>query len=445
MILRLKDVAKAIGAPPPRDDVNVTGWSVDSRSLAKGDLFFALCGPHHDGHDFIRAALAKGASGVVTERRLQAPNALVVRDSLAALQRLATIARQSWGGLVVGVTGSAGKTTTKDAIAHLLAGALAVGKSAGNLNNHVGVPLAILRLPGESRVAVLEMGMNHAGEIAHLCKIARPEIGVLTNVGSAHVEAFESVDAVARAKRELIQALPEDGVAVLNADDQRVAAFRQAHAGPAVTFGFSPRADVRAVNVELGAVRSRFVVDGVPFETPLAGRHGILNLLAALAVARVFEVDFLKLRARVSEFAPGPMRGERMVHEGITIWNDCYNSNPEAARAMLDLLAATPAGRRIAVLGEMLELGRAAETLHREVGQYCAQRGLDVLIGVRGAARHMVDAALEAGMSDGAAYFFETPEQAGDFLRTMARFGDAVLFKASRGVAIEHALERLLA
>jgi len=445
MILSLQEVARAMDAAGGPGEAQATGWSVDTRTLNVGDVYFALRGPNHDGHEFLETALAKGAVAVVVEVGQASATALVVRDTLRALQDLGSWARARWGGTVVGVTGSAGKTTTKDAIAHLLSAELAVGRTVANFNNHVGVPLSILRVPDDCRAAVLEMGMNHAGEIRRLAAIARPEIGVVTNVGYAHVEFFDSIEGVAAAKRELIEALPRDGVAVLNADDPRVLRFRDVHPGRSVTFGFSECAEVRAEQVESGAAGTRFRVAGVEFETALAGRHAVMNLLAGIAVARVFGIPPQRLRDAVRTFQVGHMRGERLERDGIVIWNDCYNSNPEAAQSMLDVLRETPAARRMAVLGEMLELGHAAEELHRQVGRYAAERGIDFLIGVRGSAQAMIDAAVGAGLPESAAYFFEDPAEAGDFARGKARPGDAVLFKGSRGVRVERALERFLA
>jgi len=446
MILGWDEVVRAVEArAAARPGVRISGWSIDTRTLEAGDLFFALAGPEHDGHDYVRAALEKGAAGAVAERDIGVAHLMIVPEPLAALQRLAAWARCRWGGQVVGVTGSAGKTTTKDITAEVLAAELSVGKTAGNLNNHFGVPVSILRLPDDCRVAVLEMGMNHVGEIRALARIARPNIGVVTNVGYAHVEAFGSIEAVAEAKRELIEELPADGVAVWNADDPLVSGFRQAHAGRSVTFGLSEAADVRAERVELGSDGVRFRALGVEFETRLMGRHGLSNVLAGIAVAHVFGIAPERLREAVSRLAPGKMRGERLERNGVVIWNDCYNSNPEAVRAMIDVLHETPARRRLAVLGEMLELGLSTEPLHRDIGRYIAGRGIDVLVGIRGAARYIVDEAVRAGMSAGAAYFFEDPTTAGDFIRQMIREGDAVLFKGSRGVRVEQALERVLA
>jgi UDP-N-acetylmuramoyl-tripeptide--D-alanyl-D-alanine ligase len=422
----------------------ISGWSVDTRTLEPGDLYFALRGPSHDGHDFVEQAIQKGAAVAVVDHVMPGvEKAIVVGDTLEALQSMAKQARDCWAGQVVGVTGSAGKTTTKDAIAHLLSVEVKVGKTIGNLNNHVGAPLSILRLPDECRVAALELGMNHAGEIRALARIAKPNVGVITNVGYAHTEFFDGIEGVARAKWELVEELPADGVAVLNADDLRVVGRADGLSIKVVTFGFSEGADVRAEKLELGPDRSRFELDGVPFDIPLTGRHGVMNALAAIAVAGVYGIPPARLTGAAKTLEPGKMRGQKLESGGITILNDCYNANPEAVRAMVDVLGATPARRRLAVLGEMLELGQSAEPLHREVGNYVAGHGIDVLIGIRGASRHMVDEAVRAGMS-GAAYFFEDPQSAGDFLRREAREGDAVLFKGSRGVAVEKAMERLI-
>src|ERR1700681_2191342 len=250
-------------------NARITGWSVDTRTVAPGDLFFALRGPNHDGNAYVDDALRKGAvAAIVNEKKDNAGEndpLLVVPDSLVALQKIAAWARNQWDGEVVGVTGSAGKTSTKDVIAEMLSVKIPVAKTIGNFNNHVGVPLSILRFPAEARVAVLEIGMNRAGEIRELSAIARPRIGVVTNVGHAHMEAFDSIEGVAAAKRELIEALPEDGIAVLNVDDALVGGFRQIHHGKAVTFGLSEDANFCAEDVEYTTTGVRFTVHGVKF------------------------------------------------------------------------------------------------------------------------------------------------------------------------------------
>jgi UDP-N-acetylmuramoyl-tripeptide--D-alanyl-D-alanine ligase len=444
----VESVAPAILSPVGSvPDETISGWSIDSRTANPGDCFFALRGPLKDGHDYVENVVEKGAALAIVERPIGGIATkilqLIVPDALAAMQQLARKTRDRWGGTVVGVTGSAGKTTTKDAIASLLNVQIRTGRTIGNYNNQFGVPLSILRLPDDCRAAVIEMGMNHAGEIRELAKIAQPQIGVVTNAGWAHAEYFENgIEGVALAKRELIEELPASGIAILNADDERVREFSNIHPGRSILFGFSETAEVRAEDFRMCPGHAHFRCLGVNFESPLSGRHGVSNVLAAIAVARALGIAPERLRDAVKTLAVGKMRGERFERGGITVINDCYNANPEAMRSMLELLRGTPARRRIAVLGEMLELGREAGTLHRDIGQFAAEQGIDALLGVRGAARFMVDGAIGAGLSGSAASFFETPEAAGDFLKTFVRPGDAILFKGSRGVQVEKALER---
>lgn len=436
-------VAEMVGAKATMNQSISSGWSIDSRTLNPGDFFIALRGPKNDGHDHVAAAFARDASIAIVEREIPgAGPQIVVPDSLAALQTLAAKARMRWAGKVIGVTGSAGKTTTKDIIAALVSAGFRTGRTVGNLNNEYGVPVSLLRLPDDAEAAVIEMGMNHAGEIAALAKIAKPQIGVVTNVGWAHAENFEDgIDGIARAKKQLIDELPTDGIAVLNADDERVRTFGDGR--KTVTFGFAAGADVRAENVRLSQAGAKFQCLGIEFESPLAGRHEVSNVLAGIAVAHAMGIAPERLLQPVRNLTAGKMRGERLERNGITVINDSYNANPEAMRSMLELLRDTPARRRIAVLGEMLELGREAESLHRGTGKFAAEQGIDALLGIRGAARYLVDEAREA-LSGGAAYFFDTPEEAGDALVEMARAGDVILFKGSRGVQVERALDRLM-
>lgn len=440
MELSLAQVQGAMGAQLVGNlsQQSFSGWCIDSRTVAAGDVFFAIKGERLDGHEFVNAVLSQGAAvAVVSEPIADAKGPLlVVEDTLRALQALAHQARRDWGKPIVAVTGSAGKTSTKDIIAAMLAVRFNVGKTVGNFNNHIGLPLSILRLPPDAEVAVLEMGMNHAGEIRDLTRIAEPNHGVVTNVGYAHVENFTGIEGVAAAKRELIEGLPADGVAVLNADDARVAGFAASRQGRTLTYGFSPKADIRAED-------DSFVVQGVKFKTSLAGHHSISNILAGIAVASIFGIPPGELVEAVAALTPGKMRGERKIWHGATVLNDSYNSNPEAARNMLDVLKAEPARRRIAVLGEMRELGQMSEQLHRQLGEYAAAAGIDVVIGIHGAARFLVESAVKAGAHPKAAIFFDQPEVAGDFLKDFVQSGDAILFKGSRGTQVETALARM--
>ena len=446
MQFSLSEVASALGLPAPSPDAAVTGWSIDTRTLAAGDLFFAFPGTRVEGSSYIGEAFAKGAVAAIASApapQVSGP-VLVVPDVAAALGQLGSWARTRWGGTVVGLTGSGGKTTTKEAIVRVLSTAFSVASNKGNLNNHLGLPLSILRIPDGSQVAVLEMGMNHAGEIRYLAETARPDIGVITNVGYAHIENFDSIEGIAAAKRELIEGLSPEGTAVLNADDERVRKFREVHPGAVITYGITEDADIRATGVQFRPDGTDFQVDNVVFHTALPGIHGLRNTLAALAAGRVMGIPLARLVDAAAGLQPLDMRGARRVWNGITILDDTYNANPDACIAMLDLLAVEPASRRIAVLGEMRELGKWSEELHRRVGRHAAKTGLHTLVGITGAARYTVEEAILAGLPAAHAQFFPTPADAGDFLRRLVQPGDAILFKGSRGTRVEQALERLV-
>ena len=369
---------------------------------------------------------------------------LVVEDTLVALQRLASNVRRHWGHRLVGITGSAGKTTTKDAIAAVLSVKLRVLKSQGNLNNHYGLPLQLLKLEPEHDAAVIEMGMSHAGEIAALCRIAAPDWGVVTNVGSAHAENFaDGVAGIARAKYELVAGLPRNGVAFLNCDDPYVGQFGRDFEGKAVYFGRGPCADPRAVKTEsLGTEGMRAEVRAhdasCELRLRLLGEHNVTNALAAIAVGMEAGIPLPECCEALAALEPGDKRGQVMLVRGAAVINDCYNSNPSALKAMIAVLKGMPAERRILVAGEMLELGPETAALHAACGK--AAEGLDVVVGVRGHAREMAEAARAAGVE---ALFVETPEEAGAWLRANLREGDAALLKASRGVRLERALEKI--
>ena len=453
MILPLSKIAEFISAEGdfPREET-VHAYSIDSRTIGAGELFFAVKGERLDGHDFVSAALEKGAAAAVVRedqwhRYSWTTRVLVVKDTLAALQTLATSVRKLWGKPLIGVTGSMGKTTTKDAIAHVLGSHFRVLKSEGNFNNHFGLPLMLLKLQPEHEVAVIEMGMSHAGEIRALAKIAQPEIGVVTNVAPVHLEFFDSVAGIARAKYELIESLPPSGTAILNADDEYVSQFARGFKGTVVTYGTQPaadvRADVRAENIRPhGLAGSEFDIAAAGAREratlPLVGAHNILNALAAVAAALASGLTLAQAAAALATLAPPDKRGQVIQLGNIAVVNDCYNSNPKALGAMVDSLAAMAARRRIVVAGAMLELGPTSEELHRESGQHIAGKKIDALLGVRGHAKAMVEAARQMSMR---AEFVDTPEEAGDWLARETQDGDVVLLKASRGVKLEKALE----
>ena len=430
------------------------GYSIDSRNIQAGDLFFAIHGERFDGHDFVDQSIEAGAVAAVIARAHLArytsdatrKRLLLVDEPLTAMQRLASSVRRHWGRRVIGITGSAGKTTTKEAIAQVLASRFRVHKSHGNLNNHFGLPLQLLRLQPEHEVAILEMGMSHAGEIAALCKIAAPDWGVVTNVGTAHIENFSDGQAgIARAKYELIASLPRMGTAILNSDDEYVRQFGRDFAGKSIYFGTGKLADPRAESITpMGAEGTRFTVvaEGQRAEVNLRlmGEHNVRNALAGVAVGFASGIPLKECAAALEKLEPPDKRGQTLQICGATLINDSYNSNPQALRAMVDTLLTLPAKRTIVVAGEMLELGPDGSRLHRECGEYMGTRGINLVVGVRGQAASIVEGAKAAG---GEAIFVSAPEEAGAWLRENLRAGDAVLLKASRGVRLERALEAL--
>jgi UDP-N-acetylmuramoyl-tripeptide--D-alanyl-D-alanine ligase len=452
MKLPLARIAEFLSATGEFDHNAVAqGYSIDSRTLQTGELFFAVKGERMDGHEFVEQALGKGAVAAVV-RKDHLPRypvitrLMAVDDTLVALQTLAAAVRRLWAKPLIGVTGSVGKTTTKEAIAHLLSSRFRVLKSEGNFNNHFGLPLMLLKLEPGHEAAVIELGMSHTGEIAALARIAQPEIGVVTCVAPVHLEFFKSVAEIARAKYELIESLPAGATAVLNADDEYVSQFGRDFHGKVITFGMRASADVRAENIEpRGPAGSVFdIVVGSCRETavlPLVGKHNVYNALAAVAVALERGLTPSEAVAALFTLTPADKRGQVLQLGNITVINDCYNSNPKALEAMVDALSAMPAKRRIVVAGEMLELGPTGEELHRQCGRHIAEKSIDVLVGVRGLAQHMVEAAKKVGTQ---AEFVASPEEAGQWLAREARDGDVILLKASRGVKLEKALETVV-
>ena len=460
MKLSLAEIAVGAGAvlEAPSSITNAgthmaTGYSIDSRTVAPGELFFAVRGERFDGHDFVVSAARRGAvAAVVSRARIAAlpDDALSVplvicEDPLIALQALASHVRRQWGRKVVGVTGSAGKTTTKEAIAAALGARFNVLKSKGNLNNAFGLPLQLLRLEPENEYAVIELGMNHLGEIAALARIAAPDWGVVTNVGTAHIENFtEGQAGIARAKYELIAALPSNGIAFLNCSDPFVSQFGRDFPGKVVYFGSGPCADPQIlsqsedgtglhVGFRAGGKQGRFTLR-------LLGGHNGENALAGLAVALEAGVDIEDAARALEALTPGDQRGQTLEFRGASIINDSYNSNPEALKSMIRTLAGRPASRRILVAGEMLEMGERGPAFHAACGTAAAEAGIKFVVGVRGNAEHLATAACAAGVES---IFLPDAEAAGHWLEQNLRPGDAVLVKGSRGVHLERALEIL--
>jgi UDP-N-acetylmuramoyl-tripeptide--D-alanyl-D-alanine ligase len=461
------DTANAMGVatPPSADSVaRLAGVSIDSRSIQPGELFVAIRGPRFDGHDFVAAAFGRGAAAAVVDARRAAEypeeirdRLLAAEDTLRTLQDLARAYCDGWrkanpGRRMAAVTGSAGKTTTKEILAALLATRFRVLKSEGNLNNEYGLPLTLFRLTDEHDAAVVELGMSHRGELARLAEIAQPDVGVVTNVAPVHLEFFSSVDEIALAKRELIEGLGgAEPVAVLNAADPRVAKFGEGFRGRVLRYGLSETAEFRAENVEdRGMEGSAFDYESpeelTRLRLPLAGRHNVLNALAALTAASEWGITAAIAKKALPELQPSSMRGEFLKFAlGFAVINDCYNSNPVALERMIDLLAATPGyRRRILVAGEMRELGPASGELHERTGKYAASNGeIDWIFGVAGDAERIVQGAIEAGHPAEQTQMFASSEEAAQKLAEFIAPGDLILIKGSRGVHMESIAVRL--
>ena len=438
----------------------VAGVSIDSRTIRAGELFFAIHGPRHDGHDHVAAAFERGAlAAVVAESRagelaekLRA-RCLVVDDTLRALHRLATAVRLAWGKKIAGVTGSVGKTTTKEILAALLGAKLRILKSEGNFNNAYGLPLTLFRLEDEHDAAVLEMGMSRRYELQELAAIAKPDVGVVTRVAPAHLEFFASIEEIALAKRELIEGLSgPNSLAVLNADDPLVAAFASRAPGRVLTYGIENAADYRAEGIEdRGALGSAFVLvkngKRTRLEFALPGRHVISNALAALAAASEWGIGAEEAQSVFSTLQAPAMRGELLrFSNGAALINDSYNSSPAALHAMITVLAATPNyRRRILAAGEMRELGATSPQLHCEAGKFAGGTGkIDWVVGVEGDAAQIVEGAVAAGLPRSQTRVFASSEEAAKFLADFVAPGDLLLVKGSRGVKMERIVESLL-
>ena len=468
-----------VAVPPGLSPLaRLAGVSIDSRAVGRGQLFIAIRGPRHDGHDFVAAALQAGAeAAVVASDRV---SAYPRRDSREAhcheryagrAAGVGTSGSARLGRRIAAVTGSVGKTTTKEILAALLGAKFRVLKSEGNLNNEYGLPLTLLRLEPEDKAAVVELGMSHRGELRRLAEIAEPEVGVVTRVAPVHLEFFASVDEIALAKRELIEGLAGPGpVAVLNADDPRVARFTEVARGRVLTFGCGAQADFRAEKIQdHGAAGSEFdlIANGerIRLRLALPGRHSIENALAALAAASVWDIGPFEAADVLRHIKVGEMRGRLLEFAaGFAVINDSYNSNPVALGAMIDLLSHTGVShagvsgshagaqsgakngtyrRRILAAGEMLELGPDSASLHRQAGRAAAAQGLDCIVAVQGQAAEIVNGAIGAGMPASRALFFGDSSAAAEFLADFVRPGDLLLVKGSRGVKMERIVDAL--
>ncbi|MCC2640812.1 MAG: murF [Nitrospira sp.] len=432
----------------------------DSRLVRKGDLFFAFQGDRFDGHAFVPKALTQGAACVIVQEdaRLpplpkspESPMILAVRDTIDAYQRLAAHYRTRFAIPVIAITGSNGKTTSKEMVAQVVAQRWKTLKTEGNLNNRIGVPQTLFHLTPRHQSAVIEMGVDQQGQTTKLCEIAKPTIGVITNIGPDHLEFFGSMEGSAQAKAELLNHLPQDGALLLNADDEYFEYLAARAQCRVVAFGLSPKADVRAVSIrtdERGGTLFGLVLPGKSrrFEVRIRtqGLHNVSNALAAAAVGSVLGLSGTAIMEGLSKFRPAAMRSQISTVHGVRLINDCYNANPASMKAAIQLLGEIGQGKRsIAVLGDMLELGTDSKRMHRETGAFLAGQDIGCLLACGPLGRECAEGAREAGMAPDS--IMECPDSAaaGAALVSMVRQGDVVLVKASRGMRMEQVVEAL--
>ncbi|GAB1722272.1 MAG: UDP-N-acetylmuramoyl-tripeptide--D-alanyl-D-alanine ligase [Nitrospira sp. CR1.1] len=430
----------------------------DSRLVRKGDLFIAFQGERFDAHSFVPKVFAQGAVCAIVQEdyrlppmkpRTGAPIVLGVRDTLEAFQRLATHYRNRFPIPVIAITGSNGKTTTKEMVAHVVAQRWKTLKTEGNLNNRIGVPQTLFQLAPRHQAAVIEMGVDQQGQTTRLCEIARPTVGVITNIGPDHLEFFGSMEGSAQAKAELLDHLPEDGAVVLNADDEYFDYLAARAQCRVVAFGASPKAAVRAANVrtdEKGGTSFGLILPGKSRQTEVRirtqGQHNVSNALAAAAVGYALGLSGAAIAEGLSKFRPAAMRSQISQSHGVQVINDCYNANPASMKAAIQLLAELGRGKRsIAALGDMLELGADTKRLHREVGAFLAAQGIGHLLACGALGRELAEGARQAGMASERIAELPDAQAAATALARMVRQGDVVLVKASRGMRMEQVVE----
>lgn len=423
------------------------GIVLDSRKVEPGFVFVATVGEKVDGHQFIPEVFAKGAIAVICEKEPEqlAGTCILVKDSLAALRDIAAFYRAQLDIPVVGITGSVGKTSTKEFIASVLAQKYKTHKTQGNFNNEVGVPLTLLAMPDDTQAAVVEMGINHFGEMQRLSKMVRPDICVMTNIGQCHLEFLGSRDGILKAKSEIFEFMNPEGSVCLNGDDDKLATISQVHGKKPVRFGFSEENDIYADEiVNRGLLGSTVLIHAgersFRAEIPLPGTHMIMNALAATAVGLKLDMTIEQIAAGIASVQAVSGRSRVVQAKDLVLIDDCYNANPVSTKAAIDLLSLA-VGRKVAILGDMFELGEKEKALHAEVGTYAAAHGVDCLLCAGALSEHMYSAAKEAGLPE--VHYFENREALLAQLPGLLLPGDSVLIKASHGMGYAEIVEFL--
>ncbi|MBQ4153282.1 MAG: UDP-N-acetylmuramoyl-tripeptide--D-alanyl-D-alanine ligase [Oscillospiraceae bacterium] len=449
--LTVKEIMTAVGGKAETEtaDLTVTDISTDTRDIHPGSLFVPIKGERFDGHDFIGQAFASGAVAVLSERQAEGGCVIRVSDTRKAYLELAGWYRRQLPVTVVGITGSVGKTTTKEMIAAVLESKYNTLKTEGNFNNEIGLPRTLFQLNRDHQMAVIEMGMSHFGEISRLTRAAAPDFGVITNVGVSHIENLGSREGILQAKLELLEGMAQDAPLLLNLDNDMLAKAAETVARKVITYGIdSDRADIRACDIAENGLTTEFDIlyEGKKVHAllPTVGKHNVLNALAAFAVGLYHGVEPSLAAEALYHYTPAGMRQRIADRNGVWVIEDCYNASPDSMRAALNVLSGLSCnGRRIAVLADMLELGDYSAEAHTEVGKAVAESQAELLLCTGKDAAHIVAGAKEAGMKN--AWFFSDREELADMVKKELRQGDCLLFKASRGMKLEELLEKIFA
>jgi UDP-N-acetylmuramoyl-tripeptide--D-alanyl-D-alanine ligase len=462
MTFSIDEVLKATGGVllQGKGNTSFQGISTDSRTIIEGELFIALRGPHFDGHHFAQEALKKRAGGVVIEKDkvgdirwngYKSRAVIVVKDTLRALGDLARERRRKYQTPVVGLTGSNGKTTTKDMISGCLETTFPILKTEANFNNLIGLPLTLLRLTEKERMVVLEMGMNVPGEIRRLTEIAEPDVGLITNIEKVHLEGMGSLERIKEEKGELFRRMRKDGTILVNQDDPRVIELANEFPGQKITFGIEHPSDVMAKEIRLrGTEGTSFtlLMEGETTEIALRllGRHFVSNALSAVAIASLFGIELEKAKNALEHFQPSPMRmGMVRLKEGVTLVNDAYNANPKSMALALEILSEMKGkGRAVAVLGDMLEMGDFSVEVHQMLGERVGELSIDFLLALGEEAPVVVESAIRHGLDPKKARVVESHSEAVSILRQEIRNGDWILVKGSRRMGMEKIVEGLM-
>lgn len=434
------------------EDTVINSISIDSRTIKPSDLFIAIKGDNFDGHSFVADALKKGACGAIVERKkirnfnltneyVKKKILIEVKDTLKALGYISSHYRDRFDIPFIAVTGTCGKTTTKDMLFHLLSARLKVLRNEGTKNNHIGLPLTLFQLNKSFDVAVLELGMNHFGEIDYLSKILKPNVGIITNVGKAHFEFVKNINGVLRAKEELLRNLPNSAIAILNADDQRLMRIGDRYSFKKITFGIKNRCDFRASQIEMDKGIIRFRLNGRDtFKLRMLGISNVYNALAAIVCSSILGMDVKVLKEAFESFKGSDMRMKMVSFKDMLIIDDTYNANPLSAKNAIDTISGLNGGRRIMVFSDMLELGKYSRRLHRKIGNYIACKKIDILVTVGALSKDIAFGAIEAGMKDKNVHSFETKKEALEMLNKETKPNDIILFKGSRLTKMEELL-----